>query len=272
MAEVHPWAGPVLAGWPASGEYPAHQRLWALMCSHALMLAGATLVHYERGAAICAEYKGFLGCDVAAGDDNVPFQVCAGAGSCEELFSRHLCAAHESCPDGFASSVQAVHEWQSAMCVALALTALPLIARDLPVQLVQGRGALQYCRPSSLDAAAEALHGAAGIAALLPQRLWGWSCEAAMVVRTRALFWWRTAVQRQSAWAVFQGLEAAEVLAELHSDATHVGGKNFARADVLRASEAMSGGDLLFYMRTALLSALCLFVMVHYGVWIHYLS
>eukprot|EP00854_Cymbomonas_tetramitiformis_P010488 gene10488-12405_t len=133
----HPWASPLLTTWDATPNSVAHQ-LTALTASWVAMLAASATVCYYRGAHVCADLKSYLGCDaVVDGRWGVPFQSCMGAGSCAELYSRHLCGSHGTCPEEF--TAPAGEDWWRMTLTALVIcSTIPPLLRDLPAMEAGG--------------------------------------------------------------------------------------------------------------------------------------
>eukprot|EP00854_Cymbomonas_tetramitiformis_P002286 gene2286-3005_t len=222
--ERHPWASVIpAAGW-RERDHPAHQRVLALMCSWMLMLAGASIAHYERHASVCPEYPGLLSCPAAASVEEPNWQACQHcdihsafedmtetcleASACEEHFSRRGCSARGTCPEAVVEALAAARHWQAAAWAAVVLTVIPCLVRDMPSAL--GGGTLPAPCYRGYDQLGTALQPYVRSAALRAVQTVQRVREGAISAGTWARFWWRTEVQRQSAWAVFQQLEAAE--------------------------------------------------------------
>eukprot|EP00854_Cymbomonas_tetramitiformis_P002909 gene2909-3721_t len=122
----HPWAA-LLHVRPDVGPHHAARHVAALFASWVAMLAIIAAVNYYRGAALCTETHTLLGCDTVPTKHRVPFQSCMGVGSCEELYSRHLCDSHGTCHKEF--QVKTGGEWWRMAMTALVWLVLALGTR-----------------------------------------------------------------------------------------------------------------------------------------------
>ncbi|KAK3247668.1 hypothetical protein CYMTET_42839, partial [Cymbomonas tetramitiformis] len=237
----HPWAGPLLTGWDASPHSAARQVV-TLTATWVAMLALAATVQYHHGASICKAARSSFGCDPQSnGYLVIPFETCMGASSCFELYSRHLCDVHGTCPEEMKRVVLFGSQWWEAMWSAAALCSIPLLARDLPAALPPP--------PVPPRVSAACVAAAAGVGSvgwrlgrlLLAPLRWGRRRIAAW--RLQSQFWWQTCCLGRSAWAVFQEMEAAQALLDLR----HASGRSMPAPTEMsqwRAAEPLSPGAI----------------------------
>ncbi|KAK3262976.1 hypothetical protein CYMTET_28196 [Cymbomonas tetramitiformis] len=248
----HPWAGVWLA-WKDGGStaYAASQRALALASSWVLMHACASFAYYHRGLRVCREFVTFLGCDVSLDSERPAFQVCLGAGSCEELFSRHLCDTHGTCPNGFVPTLLTGTNWQFAAILALALSPLAVLVRDVPAGLV--------ALPAAAPGAVKAWHAPLGWLLVYSRKM----AEQVRAFRAQWRFLWLVKVQGRSPWAVFQELEidAAQAYPAEEEIRKH-----------WLPTEMPSWCDVAFLLWALVIIAISMCLLVHFAPWINYLS
>ncbi|KAK3285184.1 hypothetical protein CYMTET_7198 [Cymbomonas tetramitiformis] len=211
----HPWAA-LLHVRPDAGPHQAARQVAALFGSWVAMLAAIATVNYYRGAALCTESRTLLGCDTLPTDYSLPFQSCMGAGSCEELYSSHLCGSHDTCHEEF--QVKSGGEWWRATMTALVVCSIiPPLLRDLPMLAAprlpcasRATAALSYAAGRGVCAICGAL------AAVLERCRW-----LAMALGTRWHFWRETQLRGRSPWSVFQELEAKEAVRSVKAASDH---------------------------------------------------
>ncbi|KAK3238656.1 hypothetical protein CYMTET_51352, partial [Cymbomonas tetramitiformis] len=283
--ERHPWGAILRADW-AARPYSASQRVMGLCVSWLLMLGAAALAAYYRGAQHCAAVRKFLGCDLelhlpwkdAITGWTPPFQECLGAGSCLELYSRHLCASHGTCPEPFrffgtsSWTEQLQGRLGEAALTALLLALLPLLARDTWLG-----GALRQ------SAARQEQRSWGGLGSVREE--WKRPCwhamyvcvtgivdgcaELAVTVHDRWYFWWSTEQQGRSPWGVFQELQAAQALRDLRRQGLPLFP---AGRGPWRPAEAMFWGDWAFLLWNMCVLVVAFWLVINFGVWVNYLS
>ncbi|KAK3242243.1 hypothetical protein CYMTET_48061 [Cymbomonas tetramitiformis] len=265
----HPWAGLLLATWDATPHFAARQ-VAALTASWVAMLAAAAAVNYYRGAQTCADVKSLLGCDMVVDERwSAPFQACLGAGSCAELFSRHLCGSHGTCPQEF--EARAGGDWWSMVLTALVIcSVIATLLRDLPAMTTTA-----FHLPPRAERAAVAVSQGLGrstwatlrgLAAVRERCCW-----QVVAWRVRWRFWQETQQRGRGPWAVFQELEAKEAMGRLR----RAGGRSDPDdpEEVLHwtPAESLTPGDLFSFLLSLGLVLISFWLLIHYSVWNKYL-
>ncbi|KAK3271840.1 hypothetical protein CYMTET_19835 [Cymbomonas tetramitiformis] len=261
----HPWAA-LLHVRPDVGPHHAARHVAALFASWVAMLAIIAAVNYYRGAALCTETHTLLGCDTVPTKHRVPFQSCMGVGSCEELYSRHLCDSHGTCHKEF--QVKTGGEWwRMAMTALVVCSTIPPLLRDLPMLAAPSLP----CTNRATAALSHAVgHGIWAIyralAAVLQLCQW-----LVLALGTRWHFWRETQLRGRSPWSVFQDLEAKEALWSVKRAFDHSILNITQDPPHWTPAAPLQPEDLLAFTFLLGLITASFWLLIHFGVWNKYL-